>query len=149
MARKHGFFRPHVAGLSGIYSTTLREGVGPGPELVSNGGFDSDTVWSKGANWAIAAGKATHTTGVSDAIAQNISITAARRYRIAGVLSGRTVGSVTPRFTGGTTVNASSVSANGAFEVFITSLTGNISVSFVASGTFDGSLDDISVRYWP
>lgn len=28
MARKHGFFRPHVAGLSGIYSTTLREGVG-------------------------------------------------------------------------------------------------------------------------
>jgi len=28
MARKHGFFRPHVAGLSGIYSTTLREGGG-------------------------------------------------------------------------------------------------------------------------
>lgn len=28
MARKHGFFSPHVAGLSGIYSTTLREGAG-------------------------------------------------------------------------------------------------------------------------
>jgi len=28
MARKHGFFRPHVAGLSGIYSTTLIEGGG-------------------------------------------------------------------------------------------------------------------------
>lgn len=28
MARKHGFFRPHVLGMSGISSTTLREGVG-------------------------------------------------------------------------------------------------------------------------
>lgn len=121
----------------------------PGPELVSNGGFDSDTVWSYGAGWAIAAGVATKTAGSSTAIAQAITIVAGRQHRIAGTISGRTAGSLTPRFTGGTTVNATSISNNGAFEVFITSVTGNNNISFVASGTFDGSLDDVSVKDWP
>jgi hypothetical protein len=33
--------------------------------LVVNGGFDSDTAWSKGGGWSIANGTATHTGGVS------------------------------------------------------------------------------------
>jgi len=36
-----------------------------GSELVVNGGFDSDTAWTKGSGWAIANGVATHTGGAS------------------------------------------------------------------------------------
>ena len=36
-----------------------------GSELVVNGGFDSDTAWSKGGGWSIANGTATHTGGAS------------------------------------------------------------------------------------
>ncbi len=36
-----------------------------GPELVINGGFDSDTAWSKVSGWSIANGTATHTGGAS------------------------------------------------------------------------------------
>jgi hypothetical protein len=37
-----------------------------GSELIINGGFDTDSDWSKGAGWTIANGKATHTGGSSD-----------------------------------------------------------------------------------
>jgi hypothetical protein len=55
-----------------------------GPELVTNGGFDTDTNWTKGAGWTISEGTANYITGVppSELITQNISITEEKCYQV-------------------------------------------------------------------
>lgn len=55
---------------------------GLGPELVINGGFDTDTNWPKVGNWSIAAGVAT----ASSVITPGSNI----RQLIAAVVSGKT-----------------------------------------------------------
>ncbi len=43
-----------------------------GSELVTNGGFDNDSEWTKGLGWSIADGKATVTNSTTESIYQNI-----------------------------------------------------------------------------
>jgi hypothetical protein len=53
----------------------------PGPELAVNGGYDSDTVWNKGAGWSISAGQANFTlTSGGQNITQAISLTVGSFY---------------------------------------------------------------------
>src|SRR3990167_2939247 len=68
-------------------------------ELVSNGGFGSDTVWTKN-TWTIAAGVAT-ATAISTALTQSINIQPGTRYVVTFTVATFTGGSVTP-ILGGT-----------------------------------------------
>lgn len=56
-----------------------------GPELVVNGGFDTDTDWTKNTGWSISDGKAVFSVLNSggDDISQHISIVNYKTYRIA------------------------------------------------------------------
>jgi len=110
--------------------------------LLANGGFDTSASWTLDADWAIATGLATHTPGAADAIAQPVTTETGKWYRLGFSTDGRTAGSLTPRFTGGSTVPASAVTADGAHRDRIQAVTGNDSFGFLASSDFDGSVDD-------
>jgi hypothetical protein len=69
-----------------MQTNSIDFGAGPanpplGPELVTNGGFDSDTAWTKGAGWSITGGAASinGATGNSD-LFQGISVVDGRFY---------------------------------------------------------------------
>jgi prepilin-type N-terminal cleavage/methylation domain-containing protein len=51
-----------------------------GPELITNGTFDSDTSWTKEAGWSISGGTAVG-AGTIAFIYQNVSVTSTRQYK--------------------------------------------------------------------
>lgn len=51
-----------------------------GPELITNGTFDSDTAWTKEAGWTISGGTAVG-AGTIAFIYQNVTVTSTRQYR--------------------------------------------------------------------
>ena len=76
--------------LTGQRESLLGNGVlmGLGPELLVNGDFATDTVWTKGLGWAIAAGQATCTTpGSTSPISQPIAFITGRTYQMTIVIS--------------------------------------------------------------
>lgn len=113
-----------------------------GSELVTNGGFATDTDWTKGSGWSIAAGVATHAAGTSSAIEQAISHATNKTYIITFDISGRTAGNIDV-WLGGT--NFYSYSSNGTKFLTVTP-TGAGNLRFNAGATFDGSIDNVSVR---
>lgn len=54
----------------------------PGPELVTNGTFDTDTAWAKQSNWSIGGGVATYSGTGADLLSQNIGAVNGRTYLI-------------------------------------------------------------------
>jgi len=58
------------------------KGLALGPELVTNGGFDSDTAWTKGAGWSISDGVATFAGGANANISQSLTLVIGKTYRV-------------------------------------------------------------------
>jgi hypothetical protein len=114
-----------------------------GATIISNGDFASDTVWTKGSGWAIGSGVATATTS-SAGLNQSITPVVGTHYLITYTIT-RTAGSVTPRFTGGSTVSGTARSAAGTFSDVITAVTGNNVFEFIGSG-FSGTVDNVAVQ---
>jgi hypothetical protein len=120
-----------------------------GANLVTNGGFDLDANWTKGTGWAIAAGKATKTPGTASLLEQTgYAFVIGQQYEVVLTVSGRTAGALNLR-VGNNTLNnlTSNISANGtqSFYVTVTNIAMQ-SLSVSADATFDGSIDDVSVR---
>lgn len=111
--------------------------------LLTNGGFDSTGTWTLGTGWAIGSGKATKTAGTASAITQPLAATSGSYYRIGFMLSDVAAGNITPRLTGGTTVNGLARTANGMFSDRVQAASGNVTFGLDASATFAGALDDV------
>lgn len=111
-----------------------------GSELVTNGGFDSDTAWTKGTGWTISGGVATHAAGVSSGITQGAA-TAGKSYKVTWTVSGWTAGT-NWALVGG---NAGpGWSGNGTFTSIVTAAAAQ-GIGVACSATFDGSIDNISI----
>lgn len=110
--------------------------------LLTNSGFTDATDWVLDAGWAVASGVATHTPGTADEIAQANTPDAGKWYRVGITVAGRSAGSVTPRFTGGSDRAGSAIAADGDHADRIQTVTGNDSFGFLADSDFDGSIDD-------
>ncbi|MDX0424529.1 hypothetical protein GOC88_16865 [Sinorhizobium medicae] len=131
-----------AVGPSASYSFT--DGDDTKTNLFANGGFDTDTVWSKGAGWTIASGKATHAAGSANSLLQTVTLTPAGTvFRYQFDVLDLTAGSVFTRFNGGTVVNGVARTANGTYRGSMTSLAGNVSAGFNESSTFAGSVDNV------
>ncbi|TXH82815.1 MAG: phage tail protein [Rhizobium sp.] len=111
--------------------------------LASNGGFDSDTSWTKGTGWTIASGVASHATGTAASLSQARATTVNTYYRLAFTLAAVTAGSLTPQLTGGTSQSGTARTANGNFSDRIKAVSGNNTLGFAASSTFVGSIDNV------
>lgn len=118
-----------------------------GPELLLNGTFDTDTVWTKGTGWSIAAGVGARAFDVSSgSISQSVAFVSGRSYQVTFTLLGYVSGIFAARFTGGTTRTGTTRSANGTYTQILLANTGNNMFEIIAGGSAEGSIDDVSCR---
>jgi hypothetical protein len=115
-----------------------------GPELVTNGTFDTDSDWTKGTGWTISGGEATHSAGASSAINQTSNITSGGVYRVTVTISGRTSGSLYWRL--GDTTNIGIMSSNGTVTQYLLGQATGTYLGLFGDASFDGTIDNISVR---
>ena len=133
----------NLATIMGFPGTEVVSGVGSEFESVTNGGFDTDTDWTKGTGWTISASKANKAAGVASDLEQDITAENGKLYVVKYDISGRTAGTLTPD-VGGT--NGVARSTNGSFEELITGGSSDTILRFEADSSFDGSIDNVSVR---
>lgn len=112
-------------------------------ELVTNGGFDADTDWTKGVGWTIAGGVASHAAGTGSPIYQSASITSGQAYEFIFAVSNRTAGGIGPVVggQGGTTRFG-----NGTYREVIVCGSVNTNIVLSCNVPFDGDIDDVSVK---
>lgn len=113
-------------------------------QILENPLFSADTNWTKGTGWSIAAGSASKSAGVASSLAQAIPLAPGGTYKIVYNIT-VSAGSITPRFTGGTTVTGTARTASGVYTETLTAVTGNLSFEFLADATFSGSIADVFI----
>lgn len=117
------------------------------PNLVVNGGFDTDSDWTKGTGWSIEDGKATRTaqSGPTSCY-QSISFTANKTYKIKYDLD-ISDGSFRIIIGGGTLIDTPVRTTSGTYTEYIVANSGNNVLNLRASdGAFTGSIDNVSVQ---
>ncbi|MCA0851578.1 phage tail protein, partial [Salipiger thiooxidans] len=129
--------------VSFISSTTFVDGDATRVDRVVAGDMSDPGSWTAGGGWAIAAGEATHTPGVSSTLSQAQSFTEGRSYRVAITVADRTAGSVTVQLSGGTAVASGAIIDNGQTLFELEAEDGNDTLEIVASSDFDGSVTEI------
>jgi hypothetical protein len=117
------------------YNTALATG----RDIVINGDFASDTVWSKGSGWTISGGNATHTAGTASDLTQAGILGSGRSYEVTFTVSGRSAGSITPK------CGTQAGTARSSNDTFTETVVANgTDLVFSATSDFDGSIDDVS-----
>jgi hypothetical protein len=117
-----------------------------GSDLVSNGTFATDTVWTKGANWTIGSGVATKTGGAANNLTQTIGSTAGQWYRITATVT-RSAGTLTVSLgTSGTTY---AITATGTYTFLIAAGSSTQTLTFAGDSSFAGTVDDVTARLIP
>jgi len=108
---------------------------------VANGTFTTDTIWTKGAGWTIAAVVATAAGAISTAISQTalVTLVAGQAYAVTYTIT-RSAGGLIPSIGG---QNGTERTASGTYrEVIVAGSTQTI--AWTGNG-FTGTLDDVSV----
>lgn len=118
------------------------DGDGTRANMLADPGFDDAGAWTPDAGWVVSGSAALHTPGTVDTIGQALSLTVGATYRYGLTVSGRTAGSVTPQFTGGTTQAGAAIDVDGLATGSIVAATGNNAAAYAADTAFDGSIDD-------
>ena len=111
------------------------------PDAVTNGAFGSDTAWTKGTGWTIAAGVAT-SDGTQEAVSdlsQNISAVNGVSYSVTYTVT-RTAGTIQP-YLGGTAGTVRSTT-NTFTETIVAGADGIL--LFRADADFVGTLDNVT-----
>ncbi len=145
----------NLALILGFTGVEVLPGVGSDDESVINGTFDTDSDWTKGTGWTISGGTANHASGTASNLSQDISAITGVLYALSYDISSITAGTVTPNLGGTDGVTRSE---NGSYEEVIEAgavftlefpipfRTDNPVFSMAADASFDGSLDNISIR---
>ena len=141
---------------SGAYGFTK---VGYGSELVSNGGFDSDSDWTLGTDWSISGGAAiSNNTSGYNPIYQALGVSAGKRYLVLVEVSDYTSGQLTAYlgnsgngsaliYLEGPSSSFGSVSGIGVYTAFITAPDGQLpQILLRSNGGFIGSITSVSVK---
>jgi len=115
-----------------------------GADIVLTGDFSSDANWTKGTGWSIGSGVATKAAGTGSDLSQTLTLTAGASYMVFFNVT-RSAGTVTPKFTGGTTVSGSAISASGSHYELFTAATGNNAIVFSGDASFSGTVDNVVI----
>jgi hypothetical protein len=123
-----------------------------GTEMLANNTFSSGANWTTGTGWSIGAGVATKTAGTAASLSQTVGggggLVAGVTYKLTYTIT-RSAGTITPRFTGGTTVTGTARSASGTYTEYLTAVSGNTTFDFLGDSAFAGTVDDVYlVRGW-
>ena len=109
-----------------------------GNELVTNGGFDTNSDWTKGTGWSITNGQAVH-TGSGDYIEQS-SLTAGKKYKVVVDVIEATASGFPQIYMGGLTTAMTSPKR----YVFIITAVSNDKIKF--RGLNSCKIDNVSVK---
>tara|TARA_R110002049_G_scaffold73362_3_gene189789 strand:+ start:22266 stop:25559 length:3294 start_codon:yes stop_codon:yes gene_type:complete len=126
-------------------------GVSPGSTVSYVDGDSTRTnlvkgdAFTLGAGWTVASGKATHAPGSAGSLSQAVTFEAGKTYRTAFTVLDYTAGIVTPRLSGGTTVNGGAVGSAGLVFDRLSAVAGNTDFEIYAASDFDGAIDDLLV----
>ena len=119
---------------------------GYGPELVTNGTFDSDSDWSLQSNWTISDGVLIAAGTAADRAFGSLSANDAGVYLVEFDYSGAS-GNLSVELDG-SSIDYKTYTGSGRASVFVTSTSESANVVF-RSGVFTGFIDNISVREMP
>lgn len=134
------------ATLDGLVGCIVDPATEEGPELITNGGFDTDTAWTKGTGWAISSGVASRTNVAAKShLTTPLALTAGKAYLISYTCT-VTSGNISPSLGGGTNFHGVARTASGTYTEYLRANTGNYELRIYASATFAGTIDNISVR---
>lgn len=127
--------------------TGLSRSAAAGSNLLNNGGFSTDTAWTKQAGWSISGGQAIAATSSSTGILQNASLTALALYQYEIDIDSLSSGglSVQPGFDSyKVDISASGVHTGKA-------LRGTNGFFYInsASGTTAAAINSVECRLWP
>jgi len=147
---------PIAVGIDGRALTGQRESllgngvlIGLGPELLVNGEFATDTVWTKGAGWTISGGVATCTTpGVTSSLSQPIAFIPGRTYRVVIVVSSMAAAALVPRgyLVGAVAFNiGATITAAGTYAGTVTASSAD-AFSIDGSAAALASVESVSLR---
>jgi len=123
------------------------------PELVTNGGFDVDSGWTKGTGWTISGGTAScdgsqsaNTTLVQQqgVLSVTLDIQVGNAYELIFTLT-RSAGGITNTEVGGTT-EGTTISSSGTHSKIITASSTNDRITFTATPDFVGSIDNVTLK---
>lgn len=120
-----------------------------GPNIVINGGFDTDTDWNKGTGWSISGGDAVATSVPAFVSISQTSVpfVAGISYEVTFEITEYTSGQVSPSFSGGTQVTGALRSSVGIFTETLTANAGNNQLNLQARSIgFTGKINYITVR---
>jgi len=120
-----------------------------GAELVTNGGFDSDTDWTKGTGWTISGGVASRPNiGSGTSLTQAVALTANSLYLLTYTLT-QTSGNFNTAFQGGSSVFGPNRTTGGTYTEVLRAVSGSNTLAFQAGSTFAGTIDNVSLRLIP
>jgi hypothetical protein len=114
-------------------------------ETVTNGGFDTDSDWTKGTGWTISSGKAhANISSGTPILRQNdIGYRVGHRYRVKFTISNLTSGAIKVDLGAG--VSSFTASANGSYsEVLMGAVEADLRF-YPPASDFVGSIDNVSV----
>lgn len=113
-----------------------------GPEKVANGGFDTDTVWTKGVGWSISGGVATAAGAVSGQnLGQSAIVEAGKTYLVEATFT-ITSGSVRMLLTG---AGGATRTTSGTYIDILTPV-GGTNLAIQPQTAFTGTVDNVSIR---
>lgn len=137
---------------SRLLGRTLGRWIGEGPvlntELLLNGNFATDTIWSKPADWTISGGVATkvNSGNAGFGLSQPMYFVPGASYEVIFTVTARTAGLASPRFYGGTTVIGASRNAVGTYTETLVAAVGNNSFSIYGTVVAILSVDNVSLK---
>ena len=119
-----------------------------GENLVTNGTFDVDSFWNKGAGWTISGGTASCDGSQTSNVSFNQPIADMKRglvigeqYTLTFTLSGHSGGGVNPHIRN--QGYGSYITGNGTYTIVLTAGTGNDGLNFYVQSNFVGSIDNV------
>jgi hypothetical protein len=124
-----------------------RKGLVLGPELITNGGFDTDTDWTKNAGVTVSGGELVFTSVASanGASQDSSGIVAGRLYKVKLNVTSITAGGFRVKVGDGSYVTLSAGTGLKEFYCIAGATTTKV-ISIDASGTTSGTIDDVSVK---
>jgi hypothetical protein len=137
-----------------VYQTEIVAGtdvdVSGQAELVTNGGFDTDSDWTKGTNWTISAGVASKSPGGAGdiSLSQDIGAVAGSKYLIS-ITSTRVANSAFVRLGGSTNQVTLNAVGTETYQAILNAESSNSLLSIVPTALYEGTIDNVSVREVP
>ena len=120
-------------------------GIRLGDDVVTNGGFDADSDWTKGTGWTIAAGVANcdGSQVAPSSVYQNAGLVIGQKYRITFTISNYVAGTIAPAC--GTGAIGTYRSANGTYTEILT-CAGSSYIFIGGDADFEADIDDVIVK---